>query len=229
VSVAEQKQAAGYAAVDTYVKSGMKVGLGTGSTATFAIDRVGEKLKSGALRDIVAVSTSERTTAQAKRLGIPLSTLKQTPALDVAIDGADEVAQAGGAFLLTKGLGGALLREKDIARAARAFVVIVDDSKLVPKLGTKAPTPVEVQQGAEAAVSQALEALGGKPTLRAGPYITDNGNFIVDVQWPRGIDDPPALAAKLDALPGVKAHGLFLGMAKAVLVASEHGVKTLEP
>jgi ribose 5-phosphate isomerase A len=229
MSVAEQKQAAGYAAVDNYVKSGMKVGLGTGSTATFAIDRVGEKLKSGALRDIVAVSTSERTTAQAKRLGIPLSTLKETPALDVAIDGADEVAHQGRAFQLTKGLGGALLREKDIARASKTFIVIVDDTKLVPKLGTKAPTPVEVQQGTEAAVADALKKLGGNPTLRAGPYVTDNGNYIVDVQWPHGLDDPFALAAKLDALPGVKAHGLFLGMAKAVLVASADGVKTLEP
>ena len=231
MSVAEQKKAAAFSAVDTYVKSGMKVGLGTGSTTTFAIDRVGEKLKSGALKDIVGVSTSDRTSEQARALGIPLSTLAQTPKLDVAIDGADEVVHQGRAFLLTKGLGGALLREKEIARAAKAFIVIVDESKRVPKLGTKAPTPVEVAKGTERDVSAALEKLGGKPALRGGdkPYVTDNGNFIVDVAWPRGIEDASALASRLDAMSGVKAHGLFLDMATVVLVASDHGVEALEP
>jgi ribose 5-phosphate isomerase A len=229
VSAAEQKKAAGFAAVDRYVKSGMKLGLGTGSTTTFAIERIGEKLNSGALSGITGVSTSERTTFHAKSLGIPVRTLAELPQLDVAIDGADEVAHVGRAFFLTKGLGGALLREKDVARHAKQFVIIVDSSKLVAKLGTKAPTPVEVARGVESAVSARLAALGGKPVLRAGPFVTDHGNFIVDVHWPNGIDDAPALAAKLDAMDGVKAHGLFLGMASVVLVASDDGVQTLEP
>jgi ribose 5-phosphate isomerase A len=230
MSAEHMKQAAAFAAVDRFVKSGMKLGLGTGSTTKFAIDRVGQKLKDGSLRDLVAVSTSERSSEQARALGIPLSTLGDTPALDVAIDGADEVVQRPKSFELTKGLGGALLREKDVARHAKTFVVIVDETKLVAKLGTKAPTPVEIRKGDEARLAQALAQLGGRPALRGpegAPYVTDNGNHILDVSWPNGIDDAHALAAKLDALEGVRAHGLFLDLARFVVVASDAGVKTL--
>ncbi len=224
------KKAAAEAAVNAYVTSGMKVGLGTGSTIKFGIDLVGAKLKRGELRELVAVSTSERTTKQATELGIPLSDLQRTPQLDVAIDGADEVAKAGDSFFLIKGLGGALLREKDVAKRSKRFIVVVDDSKLVTKLGTKSALPVEVDAGAWQAVAKALEGMRGAAKLREDggrAYLTDNGNFIVDVKWAAGIDDPRGLARSLEAMAGVKAHGLFLDMTEAVVIASPKGVLTV--
>jgi len=226
------KKAAAEAAVNAYVKSGMKLGLGTGSTITFGIDLIGARLRSGVLKDIVGVSTSERTTKQAKALGIPLVELSSVPHLDVAIDGADEVLKVDGAFFLIKGLGGALLREKDVARKSKRFIVVGDDGKVVAKLGTKSALPVEVDVGAWQAVAKALEGLKGGVKLREDggkPYVTDNGNFIVDVKWAGGIDDPRALARTLDALAGVKAHGLFLDMTEAVVLAGAQGVVTLTP
>lgn len=227
----ELKKAAGEAAVNAWVKSGMKVGLGTGSTIKFGIDLLGAKLKRGELKEIVGVSTSERTTKQARELGIPLVELASVPQLDVAIDGADEVLGVDGGFFLIKGLGGALLREKDVARKSKRFIVVCDDSKTVSKLGTKSALPVEVDAGAWQAVAKALEGLRGAAKLReAGgkPYLTDNGNFIVDVKWAGGIDDPRALARSLDALAGVRAHGLFLDLTSAVVLAGATGVVTVE-
>lgn len=226
------KKQAAEAAVNGHVKSGMKLGIGTGSTMKFAIDMLGAKVQSGELRNIVGVSTSERTTKQATELKIPLSDLKATPKLDLAIDGADEVAKMGNQFALIKGMGGALLREKDVASHAKKFVVVVDDSKLVQKLGTKSPLPVEVDQKAWETVANTLTGLGGEPALRKDkdsgkPYVTDNGNYIVDVKWPKGIDNPQQLAKTLDGTAGVKAHGLFLGMADQVIVASQKGIKTI--
>lgn len=230
--MAGPKKLAAEAAVGTYLKSGMKLGIGTGSTMKFAIDAVGAKLASGELTKVTGVSTSERTTAQAKTLNIPLTSLDKAGQLDLAIDGADEVASVGKEFHLIKGMGGALLREKEVASKARHFVVVVDESKLVTKLGTKSPLPVEVAPAQWKAVSAALQKLGGVPTLRGGdaaPYVTDNKNYIVDVKWPKGIDNPKQLARTLDGLAGVKAHGLFLGMAEAVVVAKADGsVKTLD-
>ncbi|MBK7863774.1 MAG: ribose-5-phosphate isomerase RpiA [Archangiaceae bacterium] len=227
------KKEAAETAVRDFVKSGQKLGLGTGSTMKFAIELLGAELKSGELEDVVAVSTSERTTAQAKGLGIELIEPKKGLELDLAIDGADEVAKVGDQFFLIKGMGGALLREKAVANLARKLVIVVDDSKLVHKLGTKSPLPVEVSPSAAPAVSKKLTALGGVPTLRTDketgePYVTDNGNHIVDVKWADGIDDPKALAKTLDGLRGVKAHGLFLGMADEVVVASERGTRILQ-
>ncbi|MBL8949489.1 MAG: ribose-5-phosphate isomerase RpiA [Myxococcaceae bacterium] len=224
------KKAVGEAAVNAYVKSGMKLGLGTGSTVTFSIDLIGAKLKRGELRDIVGVSTSERTTKQATSLGIPLSDLQQTPQLDVAVDGADEVVKAGESFFLIKGLGGALLREKEVAKRSKQLIIVADDSKVVKKLGTKSPLPVEVEKSAWQAVAKALEGLGGTAKLRESsgqPYVTDNGNHIVDVKWAEGIDDPRGLGRTLDGLAGVKAHGLFLDLTHAVLIASPKGVVTV--
>ncbi len=226
------KKMAAEAAVNNHVKSGMKLGLGTGSTMKFAIDLVGAKLADKSLKNIVGVSTSERTTKQATELGIPLSDLKKTPKLDLAIDGADEVAKAGNQFFLIKGMGGALLREKDVAAKAKNFVVVVDDSKLVQKLGTKSPLPVEVAPKAWESVAKKLTGMGGEAVLRTDkasgkPYVTDNGNYIVDVKWKSGIDNPQQLARTLDGTTGVKAHGLFLGMATEVIVASQKGIRTL--
>src|SRR5207237_798910 len=141
-------------------------------------DRLGAQLASGRLKDIVGVSTSERTTQQANALKIPMSDLKQTPALDLAIDGADEVAQAGNQFFLIKGMGGALLREKDVASHAKDYVIVVDESKLVHKLGTKSPLPVEVDKNTWEEVSKRLSDMGGTPVLRKDkdsgqPYVTD--------------------------------------------------------
>lgn len=231
-AMAPFKKAAAEAAVNGHVKSGLKLGIGTGSTMKFAIDLLGSKLAGGSLKNIVGVSTSERTTKQATELKIPLSDLKKTPKLDLAIDGADEVAKAGNQFFLIKGMGGALLREKDVASHAKKFVVVVDDSKLVQKLGTKSPLPVEVDKKSAEAVTKKMTSLGGEPTLRLDkesgkPFVTDNGNFIIDVKWPKGIDNPQQLARTLDGTTGVKAHGLFLGMADEVIVASQKGIRTL--
>src|SRR5882724_5251671 len=155
------KKLAAETAVNDYVKSGMKLGIGTGSTMKFAIDLLGAKLGAGALKNIVGVSTSERSTKQATDLKIPISDLKKTPQLDLAIDGADEVAKAGNQFFLIKGMGGALLREKDVASHAAKYVIVVDESKLVGKLGTKSPLPVEVEKKAWKDVSKKLQGLGG--------------------------------------------------------------------
>jgi len=229
--MAAQKKSVAETAIKDFVKSGMKLGIGTGSTMKFAIDALGAKLKDGSLKNIVGVSTSEKSTAQATGLGIPLSTLAETPKLDLAIDGADEVATKNGEFLVIKGMGGALLREKDVAQHAKKYVLVVDETKLVSKLGTKSPLPVEVDIATEQAISAKLAALGGTPTLRLAdgkPYVTDNGNHIIDVKWPQGIDDPHGLAKTLDGMAGVKAHGLFLGMADEVLVAQGQ-VRSLKP
>ena len=228
--MAGPKKLAAETAVNTYVKSDMKLGLGTGSTMKFAIDAVGSKLQSGALKNLVGVSSSERTTKQAGELKIPMTSLDKVPQLDLAIDGADEVAQVGKEFFLIKGMGGALLREKEVASKAQKFVVVVDESKLVTKLGTKSPLPIEVTPASWQRVSEDIAKLGGKAALRGGdePYVTDNGNYILDAKWPNGIDNPKQLQRQLEGLDGVKAQGLFLGMADAVVVAKNDGtVKTL--
>ncbi len=214
-------------AVD-FVQSGMILGLGHGSTAKHAVDVIGERVNSGSLRDIVGVPTSEYTAAQARALGIPLATLAEQPVLDLAIDGADEVDPD---LSLIKGLGGALLREKIVERAARRFVVIVDDSKLVKRLGTRGPLPVEVTQFAWKAHIVWLESLGCRAELRredeGSPFVTDNGNYIIHCTFPDGITDPASLARTLIERPGVLEHGLFLEMATEVVVADSDGVRVI--
>jgi len=232
----ELKKQVGYKAVDDYVRSGMVVGLGTGSTAYFAVERVGQKLKSGELKDIVAIPTSKRTKEQAEGLGIPLATMDSHPVVDVAIDGADAVDPA---LNLIKGGGGAHFREKIVEASAKTFVVIVDESKLFSGLGPGFPLPVEIVPFCHEHTARQIEALpalaGAKAVLRRGsaannkrdgdePAVTDNGNYIVDLQFDEPIKDPLAAAAQLKATIGVVEHGLFCGMATSVVVAGKDGV-----
>jgi ribose 5-phosphate isomerase A len=224
----ELKRAAARRAVD-YVASGTVVGLGTGSTVRPLLELLGERLASGALRDVRAVPTSEDTASRCRALGVPLTTLDEHPRLALAIDGADEI---GPRLDLIKGLGGAFLREKLVALAARRFVVIADTSKRVRKLGTRAPVPVEVVPFGWTTHIPFFESLGSTPALRrtadGEPFVTDEGHYIVDCRFARGIPDARAVARALTRRPGVVEHGLFLGMARIALVAGPRGVAVLE-
>ncbi len=211
-----------------YIHSGMVLGLGSGTTAGYFLEFLGERLRAGQVRDIVAVPTSEQTARRAQALGIPLTTLAEHPCLDLAVDGADEVDPD---LNLIKGLGRALLREKIVEIHARQFVVIVDESKLVPRLG-RGPLPVEVATfGAEATVRW-LTTLGCRAELwreeDGVPVVTDNGHYLARCWFSEGIAAPYALARVLADRPGVVEHGLFLGMADTVLVAGMQGVRVLE-
>lgn len=224
----ELKRAAARRAVD-YVASGTVVGLGTGSTVRPLLELLGERITSGALRDVRAVPTSEDTASRCRTLGVPLTTLDEHPRLALAIDGADEV---GPRLDLIKGLGGALLREKLVALAARRFIVIADASKRVRKLGTRAPVPVEIVPFAWTTHLPFFESLGSTPALRrtadGEPFVTDEGHYIVDCRFARGIPDARAVARALARRPGVVEHGLFLGIARVALVAGPRGVAVLE-
>jgi ribose 5-phosphate isomerase A len=227
-AVEELKRAAAAEAV-ARVRSGMKLGLGTGSTVAHFLDLLGAEISEGRLTGIVGVPTSERTTMASRALGIPLSTLAATPRLDLAVDGADEVNPRLDAI---KGLGGALLREKMVAQAADQFILIVDEGKLVQGLGEKSPVPVEVVRFGWESHLPALEGMGAEPVLRVGqdgePYVTDNANYIIDAHFPEGIGDPVALDRGLGARAGIVETGLFLGMAAAVMVASPRGTRVME-
>ncbi|CAM9539081.1 unnamed protein product [Discosporangium mesarthrocarpum] len=234
------KRQAGYKSVENHVKSGMVVGLGTGSTAYYAVERVGQLLSSGTLSDIIAVPTSKRTEEQARSLGIPLTTLDSHSVLDVAIDGADTADT--NTFGLVKGGGGALLREKLVVAAAKKFVVIVDEHKLADGLGDSFAVPVEVIQFAHQHISRKIQGLpsiqGCDPKLRmvkAGgdggesmPYVTDNGNYIVDLHFKKPLPDPRAAAKEIAGVVGVVEHGLFLDMASELIIAGKGGVRSLD-
>lgn len=227
-SAAELKKQVGYKAVDDYVRSGMVVGLGTGSTAYFAVERVGQKLKSGELKDIVAIPTSKKTQEQAQSLGIPLATLDTHSQLDVAIDGADAVDPY---LNLVKGGGAAHFREKIVEAASKQFVVIVDESKLCDGLGPSFAVPIEVVPFCHEHTARVLESLpslkGCKARLRpAGdkPLVTDNGNYIYDLQFKDAIKDLNAAAKELDSTIGVVEHGLFVGMSSVVIIAGQKGI-----
>jgi ribose 5-phosphate isomerase A len=213
----------------TRVRSGMRLGLGTGSTVSHFLDLLGEALAGGTLTDIVGVPTSLRTAEHAGRLGIPLAALHEIQPLDLAVDGADEVDPA---LDLVKGLGGALLREKMVVQAARRFVVIADDSKVVNRLGTRAPLPVEVVSFGWESHLGPLRALGGEPVLRVEdggvPVKTDNGNYILDLHFPQGIEDAAALETGLTRRAGIVDTGLFLGMAGEAVLAGAEGVRVLQ-
>ncbi len=218
------KRAAAAAAVEL-VHDGMLIGLGTGSTADHALVLLGERVATGLT--ITGVPTSERTAARARELGIPLQPFEPGLRLDLAIDGADEVSPQ---LDLIKGLGGALLREKQVESCAEQLVIIIDDSKLVPRLG-RGPLPVEVATAEADATLRALRALDCEAELRreAGAvFVTDNGNWIAHLRLADGIPDPAALDARLRALPGVIDTGLFLGMADIVYSAGPEGVQRLE-
>lgn len=227
MDVAELKRKASESAVDS-VASGMAVGLGTGSTAFFVVEAVGRRLKEGSLKNIVCIPTSEQTAEHARKLNIPLTTFEQRPVLDVTIDGADEVAPD---LSLVKGLGGALLREKIVAGASKKFVVVVDESKLVDRLGTKAPLPVEVVPFGWECLPDRFRKLGAEPALRraidGSVFVTDGQNYILDCRWPGGIADPAASHRELKSLVGVVETGLFIGMASVVIVAGENGIRKI--
>jgi ribose 5-phosphate isomerase A len=220
---AVQKRAAAERAVE-WVESGMTVGLGTGSTAIWAIRAIGAALKDGRLRDVVAVPTSNESERNARELDIPIVTLAEHPVVDLTIDGADEVDPA---LNLIKGHGGALLREKVVAQASRREVIVVDDSKPSPRLGTKMTLPVEVIQFAAAIERNYLESLGATVTMRGGdatPFVTDEGNWIHDCDF-GPIDDVERLSAFLHDRAGIVEHGLFLSLATDLVIATGHGVE----
>jgi ribose 5-phosphate isomerase A len=209
----------------THVADGMILGLGTGRAAEAFIVALAERVRAG-LR-VSGVPTSNRSNELARQLNIEIRSLEEVDHLDVAFDGADEVTPE---LALTKGLGGALLRERVVASEAERFVVLVTPEKLVDKLGSRSPIPIEVVPFAGPSVMRRLRKLGGVPVVRAKadgfPYFTDNGNWIVDARF-TPIDDPARMAADLKAIPGVVDHGIFLGMASVVLVADPAGVREL--
>src|SRR5580698_88389 len=218
-----EKEIAGRAAAEL-VRDGEVVGLGTGSTAYFAVVALGERVKAGL--KIVGIPTSVQTADLARSVGIQLTTLDEHPEIDITIDGADELNPR---LNLIKGGGGALTREKVIASASKKMVVVADSSKVVAVLG-KFPLPVEVIAFARTVVERKIAALGASPKLRTkadgSPYITDNGNQILDCSFGK-IADPPALALALSNIPGIVEHGLFIGLAKMALVGRGNGVQEL--
>jgi ribose 5-phosphate isomerase A len=223
----ELKQKAAFRAVE-FVDSGMVVGLGTGSTTQFAVQRIAERLKAGDLKDIVGLPSSIRTEQLARQLGIPLVGFDDHPEIEVTIDGADEVDPD---LNLIKGGGGALLREKVLAQASRRNIIIVDESKLSPKLGTKWALPVEVIPFARRPEELFLASLGGRVTLRVNSdgtaFRTDQNNLILDANF-GPIDDLQKFAARLNERAGIVEHGLFLGLTGDLIVAGEKEVRHLK-
>ena len=221
------KQAAAEAAVGV-VESGMIVGLGTGSTATLAVEALGKRVRDGL--QMVGIATSEHTAQQARELGIRISSLAEHAEIDLTIDGADEIQR--GTLDLIKGRGGALLREKVVASSSRRLIIIADDSKLVDRLGAHFAVPVEVVQFEWQATERKLKKLGARTTLRTAPngapFVTDGGNFIVDCSF-GAIEAPASLDQQLNGVVGVVEHGLFLNMTSQAIVAGSEGVKVLLP
>jgi ribose 5-phosphate isomerase A len=219
------KRAAAARAVEL-VENGMVLGLGTGSTAGFVIAPLAARIAQGLA--IVAIPTSEHTAAEARRLGIPLTSFAEHRRIDLAIDGADEVHRT--TLDLIKGRGGALLREKIVAAASDRFIVVVDHEKLVDRLGEHAPVPVEVAQFGWQATAAALEKLGAEPELRCAtsgqPFVTDGGNFILDCHF-GPIEDPRGSEHLINSIVGVIDNGLFVGRSSMVIVASEDSVDML--
>jgi len=225
-----QKRAAAARAVD-FVRPGMRLGLGTGSTAAHFVDLLAERVKAGL--DVVGVPTSEVTRAQAERLGIKLTTLDETPELDLTVDGADEIAPD---LSLIKGGGGALLREKIVASSSAKMLVIADHSKLVPVLG-RFPLPIEIVPFGALATRRAIEAAAAalgcpgpavpRPGKAGHPLVTDGGHWLLDARLQR-IANPQELAERLSAIPGVMEHGLFIGLAWTAIVAGPEGVRLIE-
>jgi ribose 5-phosphate isomerase A len=226
----ELKRAAAARAIE-FVQPGMRVGLGTGSTARHFVELLGARVRDGLT--ITAVPTSETTRADAERLGIPLSTLDETPELDLTVDGADEIAPD---LTVIKGGGGALLWEKIVAAASARMIVIADNSKWVSVLG-RFPLPIEVVPFGLAATRRAIEAAAAaagcpgpavlRRTRESHPFVTDGGHHMLDASLGR-IADPKALAAGLVRIPGVVEHGLFIGLVKAAIIAGAEGVRIVE-
>lgn len=221
------KQRAAEAALD-YVKSGMIVGLGSGSTSDAFIQALGNAVKAGRFADIRCISSSINSERRATHLGLTVTTFATDPLCDVYVDGADEV---GPALTLIKGLGGALLREKICAQNSRAFVVIADASKRVTKMGTKSPVPVEVTQFAHEATAKFLASLGCEVSIRktteGAAYVTDNSNYIYDCKF-NGIDNPMSLDTAMKDRAGVVETGLFVGIATVALIATENEIDVVQ-
>lgn len=208
------------------VRSGMRLGLGSGSTVNLIAAMLGERQVRGELRDVRVVVASRWTQAAATSAGLTIATLNEMPQLDLAIDGADEIDPQRS---MIKGGGGALLRERIVLAAAEQKLIVVDESKLVPTLGERWAVPVEVVQFGWPIPEAALRRLGSQPALRmdgAQPFVTDEGNFIFDVPFGL-IHDPRQLDAALRAIPGVMDHGLFIGLADQVIVGGADGVREL--
>src|SRR5437660_286565 len=230
MEIEAQKRAAAARALE-FVRPGMRIGLGTGSTAKHFVELLAERVRAGL--EVIAVPTSETTRSDAERLGLRLTTLDETPQLDVTVDGADEV---GPDLSLIKGGGGALLREKIVASASARMIVIADGTKWVPALG-RFPLPIEVVPFGLAATRRAIEAAAaacgcpGPTHVRRGrdghAFVTDGGHWILDAAFER-IADPKSLADRLDAIAGVVEHGLFIGLAQAVVLADTNGVRVVE-
>ena len=223
------KREAAHAAVKRYVRSGMVVGLGTGSTATFAVRRIGELVSSGELREVKGVPTSAKTTALANELGIPLATLSEARPR-FTIDGADEISPE---LALIKGRGGALLREKIVAASSEeGLIVVADSSKLVDALG-EGPLPVEIDSFGWETTLEALGSLGCEPELRMDwtdpgrPFVTDGGHYTADCTF-ETVADPASLEVQIKHIPGALESGLFVGLARAAVVAGENGTEFIE-
>lgn len=223
-ALAGYKRAAAMRAVE-WVESGMVVGLGSGTTAVFAIRHIGALLQAKTLRDLLGVPTSAASETEARRLRIPIAEIGWQGAIDVTIDGADEVDPA---LDLIKGGGGALLREKIVAQASRREIIVVDETKLSPSLGTRRAVPVEVLAFGWRSQAEYLESLGARVSVRArtngAPFSTDDGNLILDCAFGR-IPQPATLAAAIGSRAGVVAHGLFIGLATDLIVAGVEGIR----
>ncbi len=225
--LSDVKKNLGFAAVDRFVRDGMRLGLGTGSTAIWAARRVAERLSEGSLHGITAVTTSLQSELEARALGIPLVTLNNASlegVLDLTIDGADEVDSA---FNLIKGGGGALLMEKVVAYASLRLIIIVDHTKLSRRLCEHSPVPVEVVVDALETVKKSLRGMGGEVSLRmaqrkAGPVVTDLGNLLLDVTFPLGFD-PARREEEIKLIPGVLENGLFTKKIPELLVGASNG------
>jgi ribose 5-phosphate isomerase A len=226
IAIEELKRVAGCRAAE-FIQDGMVIGLGSGSTARYATLHIAERLHKGSLRDMIAIPTSEDTARLAREHGIPLSTLDVYSEIEITIDGADEVDPD---FNLIKGHGGFLLREKIVAGATRREIIVVDDSKLVERLGSRFAVPVEVVRFGWRQAERTLSRIARRVSLRlvgGEPRVTDEGNYILDCTFER-IDDPRALSGEINNIPGVVENGLFVGMADMVVVASPTDVRILE-
>jgi ribose 5-phosphate isomerase A len=224
----ELKQAAAVYAVDTFIRSGMIIGLGSGSTAELFIQELGRRVEAGTLTGLVTVSTSEKSSDLARSFGMVVKELADVETMDVTVDGADEIET--GNFGLTKGRGGALLREKLVATASKLQVIIADESKLVNQLGEKMPIPVEVIPFGWPHTAKRLKELGSEPALRlinGQPYLTDGQNYVLDCRFPP-LNDPRGMANAIKGTVGVVEHGLFIDIAGRVVIAGNNGVYELE-
>ena len=221
------KQIAGETAAIKFIESGMVVGLGTGSTTRFAILKIGERIKNKELAIRGGIPTSRGSEELAKSAGIPLLSLGEISYVDVTIDGADEIDEQ---FRLIKGGGGALLREKMVASITKKEVIVVDPAKIVKTLGKEFPLPVEIVRFGWEHLQKCLAKLECEPKLRfkdGKPFITDNGNYIIDCKF-QGIADPEKINAELDRIPGVVENGLFIGLTHVVVVGTDPGAKIFD-